>query len=174
MCHSPIIGGFVAQDKTWRWTQWCQIFVTMAATLVALPMKETFKPVILRKRAKKLGLTPPPELATGPDLKMVVVLKVIRPLHMLCVEVNETSSSIQGQSLTTSAANCASFLPLHVLRVRCSLFILRRLPLHLPTPALQLHHLPVRACLHLDWHRHPTRRLHGHHRRPHHVSTALP
>lgn len=80
----PIVGGFVAQYKTWRWTQWCQIFVTLIAAIVALPMKETFKPIILKKRAKKHGLEVP---QTGPGLKSAVVLKVIRPLHMLFTEV---------------------------------------------------------------------------------------
>ncbi|KAF2846222.1 MFS multidrug transporter-like protein [Plenodomus tracheiphilus IPT5] len=49
----PVVGGFVAQYKSWRWTQWCMIFITLAIALAGLPMKETFKPIILERRAKK-------------------------------------------------------------------------------------------------------------------------
>lgn len=62
------------------------IFITLAAFLLALPMKETYKPIILKQRAKKLGIVPP---QAGPDsakLKNAVMLKVLRPFHMLFTE----------------------------------------------------------------------------------------
>ncbi|KAH7093487.1 major facilitator superfamily domain-containing protein [Paraphoma chrysanthemicola] len=76
----PVIGGFAAQYKSWKWTQWCMIFVTLTAYAIALPMKETYKPVILAKRAKKAGMTPPPATA---NVKTAIALKVVRPVHML-------------------------------------------------------------------------------------------
>ncbi|CBY01433.1 similar to MFS multidrug transporter [Plenodomus lingam JN3] len=55
----PVVGGFIAQYKSWQWTQWSMIFITLAITLAGLPMQETFKPVILARRAKKAGISLP-------------------------------------------------------------------------------------------------------------------
>ncbi|KAF2832692.1 MFS multidrug transporter-like protein [Ophiobolus disseminans] len=82
----PVIGGFLAQYKTWPWTQWVQIFITLIATLVALPMKETYKPIILKKRARKHGLKMP-DAPKGAKMKTAIVVKVVRPLHMLVAEL---------------------------------------------------------------------------------------
>lgn len=84
----PVIGGFAAQFKGWRWTQWCTIFVGLAATALILPMSETHKKTILQRRAKKLGIAPPP----GPPViglayaKMLITITLIRPLNMLFTE----------------------------------------------------------------------------------------
>ncbi|KAF3007906.1 hypothetical protein E8E13_011074 [Curvularia kusanoi] len=83
----PVVGGFAAQYKSWRWTQWCMIFVTLAVYLVSLPMKETYKPIILARRAKKLGLeTKPANSAGTAAMKRAVVTGLFRPLHMLVTE----------------------------------------------------------------------------------------
>ncbi|OAL02054.1 MFS general substrate transporter [Phaeosphaeriaceae sp. SRC1lsM3a] len=82
----PVVGGFVAQYKTWQWSQWCMIFITLAAFILALPMKETYKPIILKQRAKKHGITPPQEAPDSAKLKNAMVLKVLRPFHMLFTE----------------------------------------------------------------------------------------
>lgn len=84
----PVIGGFAAQFKGWRWTQWCTIFVGLAATALIMPMSETHKKTILQRRAKKLGVAPPP----GPPVKglayakMLITITLIRPLNMLFTE----------------------------------------------------------------------------------------
>lgn len=83
-----MIGGFAAQYKGWRWTQWCTIFIALASTIPVLCMQETYKKVILQRRAKKLGIAPPP----GPPVKGLAMLKMLftitlfRPLHMLITE----------------------------------------------------------------------------------------
>jgi MFS family permease len=82
----PIIGGFAAQYKSWQWTQWSMIFIALAAFLIALPMRETYKPIILARRAKKHGIIPPADPAAA-KVKTAIALKVVRPLHMLCTEV---------------------------------------------------------------------------------------
>ncbi|KAJ4384828.1 hypothetical protein N0V86_000431 [Didymella sp. IMI 355093] len=83
----PVVGGFAAQYKGWRWTQWCMIFVTLAVYIVSLPMKETYKPVILARRAKKLGLeTKPTGSQGGAAMKRAVVTGLSRPMHMLATE----------------------------------------------------------------------------------------
>ena len=84
----PVIGGFAAQFKGWRWTQWCTIFVAVAAYATVLPMRETYKKVILTRRAKKLGLSPPPtaQVKGLAYIKMLLTITVARPLIMLTTE----------------------------------------------------------------------------------------
>lgn len=62
-CLGPVVGGFAAEYKGWRWTQWCMLFVTLAVFVIGFSTQETYKKAILRKRAKKLGLLPPPLLS---------------------------------------------------------------------------------------------------------------
>ena len=81
---SPVVGGFVAQYKSWQWTQWCMLFIIIAVYIAALPMKETYKPIILKKRAIKAGT---PIKSEGKDIKSLIVLKFVRPVHMLSTEV---------------------------------------------------------------------------------------
>ncbi|KAH7383974.1 major facilitator superfamily domain-containing protein [Pyrenochaeta sp. MPI-SDFR-AT-0127] len=81
----PIVGGFVAQYKGWRWTQWCLLFITLVIFVAALPMQETYKPIILQRRAKKLGLSVKPAPG-GVDIKRTFALKLARPMHMLFTE----------------------------------------------------------------------------------------
>ncbi|KAF2399651.1 putative bicyclomycin resistance protein [Trichodelitschia bisporula] len=84
----PIIGGFAAQYKGWRWTQWCILFVSVAVYAAGLPMKETYKKVLLQRRAKKLNLAPPKEnMPTGwARFKFFLAFTLLRPFHMLFFE----------------------------------------------------------------------------------------
>jgi multidrug resistance protein len=84
----PPIGGFAAQYKGWRWTQWCTIFIAIAAAVPIYLMFETYKKVLLQKRAKKLGIPGPPKpAATGwPYWKMMFTITLTRPAHMLATE----------------------------------------------------------------------------------------
>ncbi|KAK0277036.1 hypothetical protein LTS00_014312 [Friedmanniomyces endolithicus] len=84
----PVIGGFAAQYKGWRWTQWCTIFIALAAYLTILPMSETYKKVILQRRAKKLDIPPPPTppMSALTQLKILVTITIARPLVMLATE----------------------------------------------------------------------------------------
>ncbi|KAF2095630.1 MFS general substrate transporter [Rhizodiscina lignyota] len=84
----PVVGGFAAQFKGWRWTQWCILFIGAAVYLISLPMKETYKKAILEKRAKRLGIQPPkgpvpPGLAR---IKFMMTVTLLRPCHMLVTE----------------------------------------------------------------------------------------
>jgi hypothetical protein len=84
-----VVGGFAAQYKSWRWTQWCMLFITLAVYVIAIPMRETYKPIILKRRAKKLGITLPGPSTAG--VKSSVVQNFLRPLHMLVTEVSNIS-----------------------------------------------------------------------------------
>jgi hypothetical protein len=67
---------------------WSVIIIAGVAFLGVLPMEETYKKIILTKRAKKLGLPPPP----GPKLmsleyaRVLITVTLVRPLHMLFTE----------------------------------------------------------------------------------------
>lgn len=37
----PVIGGFAAQFRGWRWTQWCTLFIALAVTAMVMFMSET-------------------------------------------------------------------------------------------------------------------------------------
>lgn len=41
----PFLGGWVAQYKDWRWTQWTSLFIGLGVYIISLPMKETYKKV---------------------------------------------------------------------------------------------------------------------------------
>ena len=92
----PLVGGYAAQAKGWRWTQWPILFISAAALAYSLFMKETYKKIILQKRARKLGLSPPPK--TGPTgfaaMKFLLTVTLIRPVHMLLTEPIVASFSL--------------------------------------------------------------------------------
>ena len=83
----PALGGFAAQHKGWRWTQWLTLFVMIPNFVYALGMKETYKKIILRNRAKRLGIAPPPKGPTGKAaVKFLFTVTLIRPVKMLYTE----------------------------------------------------------------------------------------
>jgi multidrug resistance protein len=84
----PVIGGFAAQFKGWRWTQWCTIFIAVVAYALVIPMPETYKKVILSRRAKKYKVDGPPKPAPKgwPYVKLILTITLTRPIHMLFTE----------------------------------------------------------------------------------------
>lgn len=84
----PAVGGFAAQYKGWRWTQWPILFLLVPIYLYSLGMKETYKKFILQKRAKRLGIPPPPKV--GPSglaaIKFLIIVTLFRPIRMLFTE----------------------------------------------------------------------------------------
>ncbi|KAF2841879.1 MFS general substrate transporter [Patellaria atrata CBS 101060] len=84
----PFIGGFAAQYKGWRWTQWTILFIGVACYAISLPMHETYKKIILKQRAQKENVSLPP--STSPTraaaLKFLITVTLLRPLHMLVTE----------------------------------------------------------------------------------------
>jgi ribosomal protein L34 len=84
-----VVGGFTAQYKNWQWSEWCMIFITLFAFIFALPMKETYKPIILKQRAKKHGIEPP---ASSQKVTKVLATRILRPFHMLYTEVSHLAS----------------------------------------------------------------------------------
>ena len=86
-----MLGAFAAR-KGWRWTQWTVVFfATLSFILTLTGGRETFHPVLKRRRAKELGITLPPE-DRSPDIPWTtrihsfLTIGLIRPLHMLVAE----------------------------------------------------------------------------------------
>ncbi|KAF7190139.1 Polyamine transporter 4 [Pseudocercospora fuligena] len=84
----PVIGGFVTINESWRWTQWVILMGIAIVMMVTIPMSETYKKTILKKRAKKLGIPGPeePERTLLQTIKFFVVKTITRPIHMLFTE----------------------------------------------------------------------------------------
>jgi MFS family permease len=82
------IGGFVTETKSWRWTQWVILFGVAFVFALTLGMAETYKKVILKSRAKRLGVPgpPEPERTWAEAAKFFATKTVVRPLHMLFTE----------------------------------------------------------------------------------------
>ncbi|KAJ5781259.1 hypothetical protein N7457_006419 [Penicillium paradoxum] len=82
----PVIGGFVVNRKGWRWTQWTTIFFATFTLIMIALSKETFHPVIKRRRAKELGLPIPPSPPLSSQLRLFATISLLRPVHMLLTE----------------------------------------------------------------------------------------
>lgn len=84
----PVIGGYVVEGESWRWTQWVILFALAWTFAITLGMSETYKKVILERRAKKLEVegSPDKNLSKAQTIAFFARKTVIRPLHMLCTE----------------------------------------------------------------------------------------
>ena len=84
----PAVGGFAAQEKGWRWTQWPILFLLVPVYLYSLGMKETYKKIILQKRAKRMGIAPPAKV--GPSgfaaVRFMITVTLFRPVKMIFTE----------------------------------------------------------------------------------------
>jgi MFS family permease len=50
----PVIGGFVTETMGWRWTNWIVMIWAGLAFALLLTVKETYAPVLLQRKTKKL------------------------------------------------------------------------------------------------------------------------
>lgn len=76
-------------NKGWRWTQWCLIFVGLAVYLYSLFQSETYKKIILQRRAKRLGVAPPPSPIAGSAFAKAwffLTVTILRPVKMIFTE----------------------------------------------------------------------------------------
>lgn len=86
-CSRSAVGGYAAQYKGWRWTQWSMLFLGGAIWIYSLWISETYTKIILVKRAKKLGLPPPPKGPNGlASVKLLLTVTVTRSIYMLLTE----------------------------------------------------------------------------------------
>ncbi|KAJ4364394.1 hypothetical protein N0V83_008988 [Neocucurbitaria cava] len=87
----PLLGAAVTQTQGWRWTSWLILFFTVVLVIAPAPFYiESYKPILLRQRAKKRNLPLPRSPTEGMSLPKVVktyVSKTLtRPMHMLLTE----------------------------------------------------------------------------------------
>ena len=81
----PLIGGFVVEEKGWRWTAWVVLMMVAVFHPCALFLRESYKTIILQRRARKAGVKMETSSAAQ-KLRMLVTSTVVRPLHMLLTE----------------------------------------------------------------------------------------
>jgi hypothetical protein len=85
----PVIGGFVSEEKDFRWLEWVILFMVAFNYLYSLPQVETYKKNILQKRmrAEKRSNTPQSHsLEVALPLSAVIQRIVLKPFKMLFVE----------------------------------------------------------------------------------------
>ncbi|PKY03243.1 MFS general substrate transporter [Aspergillus campestris IBT 28561] len=89
--YGPIIGGFVFQYLGWRWTNWIVLIMGGVVLALMVCIKETYAPLILRKRAEKQRKeTQNPKWWTRydgeKDLKSLLKTSLSRPFMMIITE----------------------------------------------------------------------------------------
>jgi MFS family permease len=85
----PLIGSFVGEDLSWRWNYWLLfIFPAIATTGMTIFMKETYTPVLLRRKAQKLRKELGrddlrPLLSKDITRKQLLLQSIVRPTKLL-------------------------------------------------------------------------------------------
>lgn len=76
----PVAGGFIAQHLSYHWIFWIIAILAGAASALGIPiLRETYAPVILRRRAKKLGK----EVKSPHSLGEILWINLTRPITLL-------------------------------------------------------------------------------------------
>ncbi|KAL5041890.1 hypothetical protein BDW71DRAFT_211727 [Aspergillus fruticulosus] len=83
-----LVGGWVAEYKSWRWSQWTSLFLGAGCWVFSMGAKESYARPILHRRALKLGLPPPPSpVPKGlAGARMMLTVTLARPVYMLMTE----------------------------------------------------------------------------------------
>lgn len=84
----PLVGAFVVDARGWRWTAWIVLITAAVFHPPALYLRESYKTIILQRRAKERGVEGPsgPQRTLGETLKLFIRTTILRPLHMLTTE----------------------------------------------------------------------------------------
>ncbi|KAJ5106417.1 hypothetical protein N7456_003092 [Penicillium angulare] len=82
----PVIGSFVVARKGWKWTQWTLLFFSIFTMITILMARETFHPVLKRRRAKELGLPLPTSQPLSSKARLFATVALLRPIQMLLTE----------------------------------------------------------------------------------------
>ncbi|GKZ64122.1 hypothetical protein AnigIFM50267_003581 [Aspergillus niger] len=83
-----LIGGWIAQYKDWRWSQWTTLFLGAAFWLFSMGAQESYAQPLIRRRAAKLGLpVPPSPIPPGvAGIQMMLTVTLARPVYMIFSE----------------------------------------------------------------------------------------
>lgn len=80
----PLMGSYAVQAKSWRWTQWIFLMLMGVNIPFIIWMPETYKPAIMRKRAKARGIKiAKPNLTLLGFVKVILLITILRPVQML-------------------------------------------------------------------------------------------
>ncbi|KAK9449300.1 major facilitator superfamily domain-containing protein [Limtongia smithiae] len=90
----PVAGGWIATRKNWQWTMWLYLMICGAVLIPIMLIRESYKPVILKRRAKARGLPLPATPPLGIALKMVATITLTRPMRMLFTDAIVGSLSL--------------------------------------------------------------------------------
>ncbi|KAF5025997.1 hypothetical protein F66182_1899 [Fusarium sp. NRRL 66182] len=84
----PLAGGFVQRSLGWRWTQWIAVISTAALYIPVLFTRETYKKVVLRRRAIRMGMgdSSSQQTSVARTARHFFTVLILRPLHMLFTE----------------------------------------------------------------------------------------
>lgn len=84
----PLMGGLIVQQCSWRWTQWTALILVGALFVPVVFVRETYKKVILQRRAVRLGLQDSESQRTSPAkaFRYFATTLIQRPVHMLLTE----------------------------------------------------------------------------------------
>ncbi|KAM3490371.1 hypothetical protein MY3957_006311 [Beauveria namnaoensis] len=90
---SPIISGYTADNIGWRWAFWVNLMFAGATLACVLFLPETYEPVLLERRARRLRAQDPernkvvaPRELEETDLRQLLSVVLARPLRMLFTE----------------------------------------------------------------------------------------
>ncbi|KAI5816441.1 major facilitator superfamily domain-containing protein [Pyronema omphalodes] len=82
----PVVGGYLVQSQGWRWTMWIVLILGGFLLIPLSLLQESYKPVILKRRALSRGQTLPPKPDPKTALKMIFTITLARPTVMLIKE----------------------------------------------------------------------------------------
>jgi MFS transporter, DHA1 family, multidrug resistance protein len=76
------------ESKGWRWTAWVTLMFAAAVHPPSLYLRESYKLIVLQKKAKALGVDGPegPQRTVLQTAKAFITSTIVRPLHMLFTE----------------------------------------------------------------------------------------
>ncbi|KAL8419514.1 hypothetical protein RB594_002649 [Gaeumannomyces avenae] len=84
---APVVGSFVVQRQGWRWSQWVLALFLGFGLAVSLALgRETYHPVLKRRRARQLGLSGEASGSWRARAGEFVTVALARPLRMLFTE----------------------------------------------------------------------------------------
>ncbi|KAH8434323.1 uncharacterized protein LDX57_011970 [Aspergillus melleus] len=83
-----LVGGWVAQYTTWRWSQWTTLFLGAGCWAFSMGAQESYARPIISRRAVKIGLPVPPSPIPGglAGVRMMLTVTLARPIYMLLTE----------------------------------------------------------------------------------------